>query len=250
MFLRKLDSVDPTPLATAVALLDHDGWPGSQKAAGAPMWRWLMSQAYGTAPGQVAASYPAATLGERMNLAAGLGDLPVYANAAAAQADGLEAGDLYRTPAGLLKAVPLDAVTVGVNPYHYDATGDGVADDTAAVVAAMTAVDAQAGAYLDLSGGTWRVTSALPTLTRPMIDGSGTGTLYADWALSAPILRLQPPVPANAVYTVTAIDEVADYDWFGAFTGVSRVTRLTVTLGPGRQCRCQGKSASSPAICS
>lgn len=235
----ELPAAAATPPAAALALLDHAGDAGAVKASSAAYWRWLWQSVWSTGTGAVGAPAPAGSIGERMLFAAGIRDLPAYTNAAAAAAGGLLPGDLYRTPPagaapGVLKSVPLNAVTAGVSPFQHGAVGDGTADDTAALVAAMTAVDAQVGSWLDLSGGTFRVTSALPTLQRPVIDGKGTGTVYVDWALSAPVLRLYPPAPANGVYTVAAIDRVTDYDWAGSFTGNSTVVRLTVTLGVGQ----------------
>lgn len=233
MRLPQLPQVDPEPAANALAYLDRTGWGSGQRADSNRLWRWLFQTAWATDSAGVGRPAVPGTIGARMLLAAGLGDLEVYADAAAAVVGGLLPGDLFRTPAGVIKSVSQSAVSAGVNPRQYGGTGNGLVDDTAAVAAAIDTVNASTGAWLDLSGGTWRLAGPVPVLTRPIVDGKGSGVLYADWAVDQAILTCRPHVPSDAFYTVNLIERVA-YDAGGTFTIDSTVTRLNVVLGPGQ----------------
>ena len=117
-----------------------------------------------------------------------------------------------------------------ISVKDFGGIGDGSTNDTAALSACINACNNNAS-VLDLSGGTWRVTGALPTITHPFIMSDGTGEIYVDHNSAGPILDVAPPL--GEVYTVTAIAEVL-FDFAGAFSNDSPVTRLTLSLGGGQ----------------
>jgi hypothetical protein len=66
------------------------------------------------------------------------------------------------------------------NVKDYGATGDGVADDTAALNAAFSAVTALGGGEVVLPAGTYRITGQLTPGANVSIRGSGIGTTLID----------------------------------------------------------------------
>jgi hypothetical protein len=119
-------------------------------------------------------------------------------------------------------------VTLGGAPFtprEMGAVGDGVADDTVALANAITRM-LNTGRPLNLSNGTWRITSPLPVMNRAAITGDGSGDIYVDFKPTAPILNIN--VALVDTWTVTAI-AVVTFDFNGAFTADSTMTRLTLT---------------------
>ena len=109
-----------------------------------------------------------------------------------------------------------------LSPADYGGAGDGVADDTAAMIIALNEMK-RTGLTLDLSNGTWRVTDALPPLDKASIVSNGSGEIYVDWDADGPILNIE--VPTNGEWPVTAIT-TASYDFAGVESADTQVTRL------------------------
>jgi hypothetical protein len=127
-----------------------------------------------------------------------------------------------------------------VTVFQHGGRGDGVTDDSDALEAAINQVNLNK-ATLDLAGGTWRITRQMPTLFYPRVDGGGSGEIYVDYDMAlgsviacAPVLGEQYPVTAVAV---------VDYDFEGAFSALSKVTRLTITLTTGQPMPQRGQIA-------
>jgi len=116
-----------------------------------------------------------------------------------------------------------------VSPKDFAGDPTGAADSTAAVAAVITAMNA-GGVAGRFDGGTWRVTSALPQITRPIVVGDGSGEIYVDWNASGGVPIFDCKIQVGEVYTVTAVDLGIVYDASGTFTADSTVTRLTLSL--------------------
>jgi len=114
-----------------------------------------------------------------------------------------------------------------ITPWQFGGAGDGVIDDSAAIETAINAVNATK-ATLDLAGGTWRITRSMPDLLYPRVDGGGSGQIYVDYDMAGePVLNCTPALGEN--YAVTGISQVL-YDFEGAYSADTTVTRLTVAL--------------------
>ena len=94
----------------------------------------------------------------------------------AVQPAGLDAGVAAEVadPASATSAALLATYARVFTPQAYGATGDGVADDTAAVQAALTAAGV-AGGTVYFRPGTYRVTTTLTVPTRASLVGDGPG---------------------------------------------------------------------------
>lgn len=115
-----------------------------------------------------------------------------------------------------------------ISPAAFGAVGDGVADDTPMLINAIQRM-ISTGSTLDLSGGKWRITAPLPQFSQCNIQGLNTGEIYVDFdPVGTPILDCK--ILPRAEYDVTAIS-VVDYDFNGAFTATSKLTRVTVATG-------------------
>lgn len=125
-----------------------------------------------------------------------------------------------------------------VSPKDFGAVGDKIVDDTSAVVSVINLMNS-AGVAGRFDGGIWRITSALPTVTRPVFVGDGSGAIYVDYNVTAGAAVLDCAPPIGEVYTVTAVAQVT-YDANGAFTDDSTVTKLTLSLGGGQSMPAKG----------
>lgn len=115
------------------------------------------------------------------------------------------------------------------SPKDFGGDPSGVVDSTAAVAAVISAMNA-GGVAGRFDGGIWRVTSALPQITRPIIVGDGSGEIFVDYVPAAGAAIFDAKIPIGEVYTVTAVDLGITYDASGTFTADSTVTRLTLSL--------------------
>lgn len=123
------------------------------------------------------------------------------------------------------------SVPAAISPFSYGAVGNGVADDTAALVEAINQINARK-AVLDISRGTFRITGVLPQITNPMIDGHGSGSIYLDFDVAgAPLFDCY--VAEKATYDVTSIT-VTTFDFAGAFSSDTEVTAVACTVPAGQ----------------
>jgi hypothetical protein len=116
----------------------------------------------------------------------------------------------------------------GISPRNFGADPNGGTSAVDALNLCIGEANAN-GTTIDLSAGTWRVDGDLQPLTHAVIDGGGSGELYVDWAPPSGEPILDCTVPVGETYTVTAI-AVVTFDFEGAFSADSTVTRLTLSL--------------------
>jgi len=88
-----------------------------------------------------------------------------------------------------------------VNVLDYGATGDGVTDDTVAIQAAITAVNAEGGGIVYIPVGTY-IVGALTMKTKVRIVGDGPSSTFLKSSHTGDGLMMVSPINAsNAVYT-------------------------------------------------
>jgi hypothetical protein len=114
-----------------------------------------------------------------------------------------------------------------ISPYDHGGVGNSSADDTNALALSIIEM-LGTGRPIDLSGGSWRVTGALPVMHSATIVGAGE--IYVDWdGLGKPILEISPPLLAT--YDVSAID-IVPYTFTPGAAVTNNVIRLTLVT-PG-----------------
>ena len=118
----------------------------------------------------------------------------------------------------------------GFNPLAYGAVGDGVADDTLAIQAALDAVSSVGGLVLIPSGYTFRFRSTLLVKSRTTIDGGGILSVlpFAQWEGGSPYRGISNVNHAAGSITdedITIRNIVIDYTAIGAIDGTEHVIR-------------------------
>lgn len=119
-----------------------------------------------------------------------------------------------------------------VTPRMFSADPNGSGSAVAALNECISRMNAD-GATLDLSNGTWLVDGELDPINRPCIVGNGTGTLLVDYTVDDGPAILDCEVPIGEVYAVSAIAQ-STYDFAGAESADTTLTRLTLSLGGGQ----------------
>jgi hypothetical protein len=116
-------------------------------------------------------------------------------------------------------------------PREMGAVGDKVADDTRAIVNSINRM-LETGQPLNLSNGIFRITGPLPLMNKANISGDGTGEIYVDFdPEQSPILDIN--IPLVDTYAVASI-AVVNFDFNGAYTADSEMTRIQLTLTGGQ----------------